>query len=269
MERCEEAHVAQAEEAEAPALLMAQVCSPELGTLAAPQAVYLNEEKVVPKDAGDGAWYADTGASSHMTGSKDMFASLDETVHGTVGFGDGSLVDICGKGTVLFKCLTGDHRVLSEVYFIPRLRSNIISLGQLDEKGCEIVIKLGILSIYDQEKRLLARIKRSPNRLYKLTLDCVEPVCLLTKGGDTAWLWHARYGHLHFRALRALSRMKMARGIPDIESTAMGACWASSTGRRSHKHHHIELSAPLSSFIAISAGQSHLKLQEGEGTFCS
>lgn len=100
-ERRKEAHLAQAEEVGVPVLLMAQVCSLELGTLAAPHAVYLNKEKVVPKEAGDGAWHAETGASSHMTGSKDMFARL----RGRDGARDGpiqrrSLLDICCKGTL-------------------------------------------------------------------------------------------------------------------------------------------------------------------------
>ena len=106
-ERREEANVAQVEEVEEPGLLMAVLDAPEEITIAALQVVFLNEEKVVPKDVGDGSWYADTGASSHMTGRKELFPTLDETVRGTVRFGDGSVVEICGKGTVLFECLTG------------------------------------------------------------------------------------------------------------------------------------------------------------------
>uniref|UniRef100_A0ACD5TR82 Uncharacterized protein n=1 Tax=Avena sativa TaxID=4498 RepID=A0ACD5TR82_AVESA len=43
------------------------------------------------------------------------------------------------------------------------------------------------------------------------------PVCLLAKGADPAWLWHARFGHLHFRALRTLFRKQMTRGLPRID----------------------------------------------------
>jgi hypothetical protein len=40
--------------------------------------------------------------------------------------------------------------------------------------------------------------------LYTVKLGIGSPVCLMTKLGDTAWRWHARYGHLNFRALRDL-----------------------------------------------------------------
>lgn len=88
--------------------------------------------------------------------------------------------------------------MLTEVYYIPRLCSNIVSLGQLDESGCKIVIEDGELCILNRERLLLAWIQRSRNRLYTLALNPTEPVCLLVKANDVAWLWHARYSHLNF-----------------------------------------------------------------------
>ena len=109
-------------------MLDACLLGPDEG--AACEQVFLNEEKVVPKLFGKHylAWYLDTGASNHMTGNPDKFADLDSSVKGRVRFGDGSAVEICGQGSVLMQCLTGEHRVLSDVYFIPRLKNNIISL---------------------------------------------------------------------------------------------------------------------------------------------
>lgn len=37
-----------------------------------------------------------------MTGNDIVFAELDRSVTGKVRFGDGSIVDICGRGIVLF-----------------------------------------------------------------------------------------------------------------------------------------------------------------------
>jgi hypothetical protein len=47
------------------------------------------------------------------------------------------------------------------VYYIPQLHSSIISIGQLDERGSEVLIKDGVLRIRDREQRLLAKVKRS------------------------------------------------------------------------------------------------------------
>ena len=57
-----------------------------------------------------------------------------------------------------------------DVYYIPQMCSRIISIGQLDEHGSEVLIKDDIIRIRDQEQRLLAKVKRSRNRLYLLDL---------------------------------------------------------------------------------------------------
>ena len=88
-----------------------------------------------------------------MTGCMEKFAELDTTVMGSVKFGDGSAVEIQGRGSVLVECLTGEHRILTNIYFIPRLRSNIISLGQLDENGCKIAIEDGVMTIWTEPAR--------------------------------------------------------------------------------------------------------------------
>jgi transposase InsO family protein len=127
------------------------------------------------------------------------------------------LVTIAGRGNVLFCCSDGNQRVLADVYFIPKLRTNIISLGQLDENGCKSVIEGGYLCIFDQQRRLLVRVKRAANRLYVLNLNIAAPVCLLAKVDDPTWLWHTRLGHLHFRAVNTMSKRGMVRGMPHLD----------------------------------------------------
>lgn len=216
--RGEVANLANAEEEEQPGLLMAQACTlVQISDAVDALEVNLNEERVVPVPSPAGVWYLDSGASSHMTGCRNMFTTLDESVHGTVRFGDGSVVKIQGRGTVVFECLTGDHRVLGDVYFIPSLRSNIVSLGQLDENGCKITIEGGVMCILDRSRKILARVTRTGNRLYTVRLQIASPVSLLAQKDDVAWLWHGRYGHLHFRALHSLAHKGLVRGMPPVE----------------------------------------------------
>ena len=131
----------------------------------------LNEERagVLPGRDGeryDSAWFLDTGASNHMTGDRSLFAELDTGVGGNVRFGDGSAVDICGRGTVLFTCQDGRQRALTRVYFIPRLRSNIVSLGQLDEHGCTTKIHGVVLTLYYRRQIELAQVRMNGKRFY-------------------------------------------------------------------------------------------------------
>lgn len=136
-----------------------------------------------------------------MTGCRKQFSELDTSINGTIRFGDGSTVTIGGQGTVLIEGCTGEHKALMDVYYIPKLTNNIISLGQLEERGCKVVLEDNQLCVFDHQGQLLVRVKRARNRLYVLNLDLTQPVCLMTHFDDKAWRWHAGYGHLNFQAL--------------------------------------------------------------------
>lgn len=185
----------------------------------------INEEKVIPKLAKEddinsvesNVWYLDNGASNHMTGSKSKFDRLDEQVQGRVKFGDGSMVQIEGKGSIVLQCKNGESRTLENVYYIPSLRSNIVSLGQLSEEGHKVVMCGVFLWIRDNQGKLLMKVKRSANRLYKVLLYTMESKCMLTRYENDNWLWHYRLGHVNFKALQLMSRMNMAHGLPNID----------------------------------------------------
>jgi hypothetical protein len=196
------------------ALLFAEVQDSFGGTS---QEIHLSEEKVVPAVCSDEVWVLDTGASNHMTGTKSTLSQLDDTVSGLVKFGDGSTVKICGLGSVVMKTRQGDHKVLTTVYYIPQLKSNIISLGQLEEAGCDIRLFAGRLKVFDLDNKLLVSAPRTGNRLYTVQLSVIPPVCLLTRLDDAAWLWHSRFGHLNFKALRNLGVKGMVEGMPVVD----------------------------------------------------
>lgn len=119
-----------------------------------PGAIHIEEPRALAFLGTDGdddqceGWYLDTGATSHMTGGAGAFSSMDRTMHGTVRFGDGSLVQIAGRGTVTFTGKFGDQIKLGGVLLIPRLKNTIVSLGQLDEKGCKVEINDNVLRIW-------------------------------------------------------------------------------------------------------------------------
>lgn len=161
-------------------------------------------------------WYLDNGASNHMTGQRWKFKELDEQVTGKVKFGDGSTVNIKGKGIVSFKCKNGEEKLLKEVYYIPTLCNNILSLGQLSEAVNKVILDGDYLWVYEEHGRLLMKVKRTENRLYKISLEESTSTCLLTKAEEDTWLWYARLGQVNFQALELMSREEMVYGIPRL-----------------------------------------------------
>ncbi|KAK8260665.1 hypothetical protein V6Z11_D13G134500 [Gossypium hirsutum] len=86
-------------------------------------------------------WYLDNGESNHMCRCKEAFVKLDKKVKGNVSFGDFSKVQIQGKYIILISLKDGGHSLITNVYYVPKLKSNILSLEQLLERGYEIHMK--------------------------------------------------------------------------------------------------------------------------------
>ncbi|GJV76442.1 initiator tRNA phosphoribosyl transferase, partial [Tanacetum coccineum] len=109
------------------------------------ETIFMNEEKYTPPKSEsntdeDDVWYFDNGASNHMTGNYSYFSELNENITGRVRFGDGSCVSIKGKGSILFQGKNGEQKLLKDFYYIPALRSNVISLRQATISGYDISI---------------------------------------------------------------------------------------------------------------------------------
>ncbi|XP_023739878.1 uncharacterized protein LOC111887982 [Lactuca sativa] len=186
--------------------------------------VYLNEENLSPQLRSHGnslnqsqTWYLDTKASNHMTGDKSKFMTLNETIQGFVKFGNESKVRIEGRGSVVFRCKDGSQRRMNEVYYIPDLCSNIISLGQLAEGGDEIRIKDPFLWVKDSRGKLLMKVRRSSNRLYKIELHETEGMCLTAEVDDQSWLWHKRTGYINFNSMKLMAEKRMVEGMPTVK----------------------------------------------------
>ena len=119
---------------------------------------------IVQSEREEGLWYLDTGATSHMIGKRNLFYELDESYKANVRFGDDSRIIIEGKGKILLNSKGNTQIALTNVFYTPKLKANILSLGCLDEQGCQITLGKGVLTIRDENDRQLTTIKRSSGR---------------------------------------------------------------------------------------------------------
>ncbi|CAM8906648.1 unnamed protein product [Rhodiola kirilowii] len=98
-----------------------------------------------PKEKGIS--FLDSGCSNHMTGDKRWFVELDESFRHFVHLGNNSKMKVLGKGSVKFE-VGKMIQMVTDVYFVPELINNLLSIGQLQEKHLTIMIKDGACKIY-------------------------------------------------------------------------------------------------------------------------
>lgn len=165
----------------------------------------------------DTLWYLDSGASNHMCGREHMFEEIHKIEDGHMLFGDASKIRVRGRGTVRYTQKNGVIGRIENVYYVPNLKSNILSLGQLTEKGYSTLIEDQTSYLKDKQGYLIASVQKEKNRMYKLDVENIQVKCLQMKVEDKMSLWHQRFGHLHYAGLKRFSQKTMVRGLPEIK----------------------------------------------------
>ena len=81
----------------------------------------------------------DSGASFHATSRRNIFQNYVKGELGKVYLGDDEPCDIDGKGNVMVSLSNGSTLKLRNVKHIPKLKRNLISVGQFVDGGMKII----------------------------------------------------------------------------------------------------------------------------------
>ena len=94
------------------------------------EVLSLTSTKVVAND-----FVLDIGASFRITPHKEFFETFQSGNFGKVFLVDDKFLNIIGKGDVLLKLANGNSWLLQDVKYVPQLKNNSISVGQLFSQG--------------------------------------------------------------------------------------------------------------------------------------
>lgn len=84
--------------------------------------------------------------------------------------------------------------------------SNLISVGQLHEKGYNMKTEKNHMKVYHRDDMLIKKAPLENNWTFKGEINPVDHKCLATTAKENKnWQWHHRYGHLNFRSLGMLN----------------------------------------------------------------
>lgn len=111
---------------------------------------------------------------------------------------------VAGKGKVLIKRRDGQHSFTSDVLYFPGMKSTLLNLGELLEKGYAMAMEEKVLKAYDSNKHLILKAPLAKNKIFKVGFEMLEYKCLATVVNQEEWLWHYRFRHLNFKDLTKL-----------------------------------------------------------------
>jgi len=106
-----------------------------------------------------------------MTGRREWLIDLDPSVRSSVRFADNNTITVEGVGKVMITRKDGKTAYMSDVLYVPNMKYNLLSLGQLLEKGYTMSMQQNHIEVYDGQQRLILRAPLSRNRTFKINLN--------------------------------------------------------------------------------------------------
>lgn len=169
-------------------------------------------------------WILDSGASRHMTPSRDFFLDLKRQ-SGRIYIGDNSTIPIHSEGRmeIIPDGKGGKHA--SRVLYVPDLGFHLLSVHEVCKTGFRVEFEAHSVALRDLVTGKVVWEGGVENGIYKLSA-----LSSLT-GSQVGDLWHFRFGHLNVDALRRAFRDQMVVGLPDV-GNRQGRCSSCIRGKQ-------------------------------------
>lgn len=184
-------------------------------------------------------WCVDSGASSHMTGRRDLidnYKILDEPCPVTIANGD--VLHAFGIESV--RAVSAfDNKPLrfKEVYHVPGMAANLFSIGAATDNGFRVNFEGSSMTVL-RDSTIVATGSKIEAKLYKLDVK-IPMTAKLVRAERTLDEWHAILGHAASDKIKQMARDNVVRGLKIVEETrhqveGCGDCQAGKGHRASH-----------------------------------
>lgn len=168
----------------------------------------INEDKdLATKVVEKNEWAIDNGFSHNTTSDKSKSVSMEKYDGGVVRFGDDKVGIIHGGGSI---SLDGKHNI-DDVLYVEGLNHNLLSVGQMVDKGYDLQFKNGKCRIFSGPGIEIASGTKTKGNIFHLNAGGKS--CLIAQI-DESWLWHRKMCHLNFDCMVKISSTQAVRDLP-------------------------------------------------------
>ncbi|KAG6492442.1 hypothetical protein ZIOFF_047405 [Zingiber officinale] len=154
------------------------------------------------------SWLVDSRYTHHMSYDEKSFTNLDRSFCAKVKIGNSDYIDVEGRGDVVVDGLKG-RKLISDVLYVPKIDQNLLSVGQLMQKGYKVMFEEGFCLIADSSRKEILKIQMK-NKSF--SFDPVSQGQQAMEAQDNeAELWHRRLGHFHNKGIETCVLRKQTR----------------------------------------------------------
>ena len=162
-------------------------------------------------------WILDSDASFHSSPNKQLFRNFKSRNFEKVYLADNKDLEIKEKGDVCIKTPAGNQWTLQDVRYIPGLKKNLMSIGQLDSIGYAAEFGKSSWKIV-KDVMVVARDTKF-GTLYT-TAECIKIVAAAESASNSS-LWHNKLGHMSVKVMKMLTAKGALEGLKSVD---MGLC---------------------------------------------
>ena len=209
----------------------------------------------------------DSSCCNHMSSSSNVIPSHTPSSLPTIYTANGSSMHVSHQGTISTPNLS-----VSNVYHIPQLTHNLLSIGQLTELGFSLTFSSNGVVVQDPQTGQIIGTARKVGRLFELislhlpSSHLFAPTVSGTSPSYSLALWHSRLGHASISRVKELASM----GLLGSVSIKNFDCMPCQLGKQTALPFNNSVSHALSSFDLIHSdvwGPSPIATQGGSRYF--
>lgn len=152
-------------------------------------------------------WYADSGASSHMSNRREWFVDFIDINPEEITIGNGDKVHAIGRGDIQILSFDGDkwiERRLLNVLYVPKLCTNLFSSTKAMDNGHTLRSDKLKLELLDKSRVVAVEARRGT--MFRMLFKVIETgseMANLAVNVSTLKTWHKRLGHQNAAHVRS------------------------------------------------------------------
>lgn len=122
------------------------------------------------------------------------------------------------------------------MFYVPGLKHNLLSVGQLVLKGYGQHFKDRICEITDSTNTLIGKVNMTSNKMFPIKFDSDDFFSLTMSSKDVSLLWHNRFGHVNLISLTHMHKNEMVKGAVSTLDQICEGCTLGKHTRESFSH---------------------------------